>query len=80
VFVCSGKLRNGEKLSTFFFSLFGSPFGLIGGVRGLGQLLGSGGQPLLGPLQILLEQLDATVQSGDLTLSLREKKKRVGLS
>ena len=38
---------------------------------GLGQLLGGGGEPLLGPLQVLLEKLDATVKGSDLTLGLK---------
>ena len=37
---------------------------------GLGQLLGGGGESLLGPLQVLLQQLDPPVQGGDLTLGL----------
>ena len=40
---------------------------------GFGELLGGRGQPFLGPLEILLEELDATVKSGDLTLSLNNK-------
>ena len=47
------------------------PLGLIGGVGGLGELLGGGGESLLGALQVLLEELDATVQGGDLTLGLK---------
>ena len=38
---------------------------------GLGELLGGGGEPLLGALQVLLEQLDAAVQGGDLALGLQ---------
>ena len=46
------------------------PLRLVGGMGGLGQLLGGGGEPLLGPLQVLLQQLDPPVQGGDLTLGL----------
>ena len=42
-------------------------------MRGLGQLLGGGGEPLLGPLQVLLQQLDPPVQGGDLTLGLKRE-------
>ncbi len=48
-----------------------SPLRLVGCVGGLRELLGGGGQPLLGALQVLLEQLDAAVQGGDLALGLR---------
>ena len=47
------------------------PLGLVGGVRGLGELLCGGGQPLLGPLQVLLQQLDPSVQGSDLAFSLK---------
>ena len=50
------------------------PFGLIRGVGCLGELLRGGGEPLLGALQVLLEQLDATVERGDLALGLKVEK------
>ena len=46
------------------------PFGLISSVAGLGELLCGGGETLLAPLQVLLEQLDPTVQRSHLALSL----------
>ena len=49
------------------------PLRLVGGMGGLGQLLGGGGEPLLGPLQVLLQQLDPPVQGGDLTLGLKRE-------
>ncbi len=52
------------------------PLGLVGGVRGLGELLGGGGEPLLGALQVLLEELDASVQRGDLALGLKDGRKK----
>ncbi len=48
-----------------------SPLRLVGCVGGLRELLGGGGQPLLGALQVLLEELDAAVQGGDLALGLQ---------
>merc|ERR1719291_846466 len=44
--------------------------GLICGMAGLGELLGGGGEPLLAPLEVLLQQLDPPVQGGNLTLGL----------
>ena len=46
-------------------------------MRGLCELLGGGGEPLLGALQVLLEQLDASVEGGDLTLGLNEEGRTV---
>ena len=47
-----------------------SPLGLVSSMGSLGQLLGGGGQPLFGPLEVLLQQLDSPVQSSNLALSL----------
>lgn len=46
------------------------PFALIGSLGSLRQLGGGGSQALLRTLQILLQQLDATVQGGNLGLGL----------
>ena len=51
----------------------GLPFRFVGCMRRLGEFLCSGGQAFLGPLQILLQKLDASVQGGDLALSLKHK-------
>ena len=42
-------------------------------MAGLGELLGGGGEPLLAPLEVLLQQLDPPVQGGNLTLGLKER-------
>lgn len=49
-----------------------SPFGLIGGLAGLRQLGGGGGETLLGPLEVLLQQLDASVQGSHFGLGLQD--------
>ena len=56
-----------------------SPLGLVGGMAGLGQLLGGGGQPLLAPLQVLLQQLDPPVQGSHLSLGLGEGVRKGGV-
>jgi hypothetical protein len=52
------------------------PFGLVRGVRGLRQLLRGRRQTRLGLLDVLLEELDASVDQGDLALGLKRFKKR----
>ena len=42
-------------------------------MRSLSKFLSSGGETLLGPLQVLLEQLDPPVESSDLPLSLEQE-------
>ena len=42
-------------------------------MAGLCELLGGGGEPLLAPLQVLLQQLDPPVQGSNLTLGLPER-------
>ena len=54
------------------------PLGLIGGMAGLGELLCGGGEALLAPLQVLLQQLDPPVEGGHLTLGLGEEGVRDG--
>lgn len=51
------------------------PFRFVGCMRRLGEFLCCGGQAFLGPLQILLQKLDASVQGGDLAFSLENIKK-----
>lgn len=55
-----------------------SPFGLIGGLAGLGQLGGGCGEALLRPLKVFLQQLDASVESSDFGLGLRMGKLWLG--
>lgn len=55
-----------------------SPFGLIGGLAGLGQLSGGGGETLLGPLKVFLQKLDASVESSHFRLGLRTRTIRLG--
>ena len=43
-------------------------------MRSLSKFLSSGGETLLGPLQVLLEQLNPPVESSDLPLSLEQNK------
>ena len=67
--------REALLVSSYFWCVIAlgqrdSPLGLIGGMAGLGELLCGGGETLLAPLQVLLEQLDPTVQRSHLTLSL----------
>lgn len=50
-----------------------SPFGLIGGLAGLSQFGGGGGETLLGPLQVLFQQLDASVEGRHFRLGLVNK-------
>jgi len=40
-------------------------------VGSFGKLLGGGCEPFLGPLQVLLEELDASVESGNLAFGLK---------
>ena len=73
------RTRGAEALhdSSFFELVSGlgqldSPLGLICGMAGLGELLCGGGEALLAPLQVLLQQLDPPVEGGNLTLGLGE--------
>lgn len=54
-----------------------TPLALIRRLLGLLQLLQGGGQALLGPVQLLLHQLDAAVQRGHLSFGLRSGKPSV---
>lgn len=52
--------------------IWSRPLALVRGLLRLLQFLQRHGQPLLSPVQLLLHQLDATVQSCDFTLRLRK--------
>lgn len=55
---------------TFRSKLRNLPAGLVGGLRRFGQLGGRGVQPFLRALEVLLDQLDLAIESGDLGLGL----------